>query len=62
MTDDEQFKIDCLDAVSRSVDNRIDIGFRRIYIPELSLNRIFNTMKEYKEFCKTVPEYLGYGT
>lgn len=59
----EQLMLDFLDGLSRSVDERIALGFVPLKLPVVddAAYRIFETMKEYRQWSEqNVPAYLGY--
>lgn len=61
----EQWKLDFKDALSRTVLERIELGFVLIKLPVINdaSYRIFDTMKEYRHWAnKNLPKYLGYYT
>lgn len=62
LSEDEQLKLDFNDGLSRSVEERIELGFISMKIPVLDdvPYRIFTTIKEYREWQKSLPKYLGY--
>jgi len=62
-TEQEHLKLDFCDGLSRTVEERISLGFIPVKIPIIDdvPYRIFETMKEYREWAeKTLPLYLGY--
>jgi hypothetical protein len=59
----DDFKEQCRRQLERSLDQRIKYGFFRQHKPILddAPYRIFETMKEYREWAdKNLPRYLGY--
>jgi len=59
----DHLMLDFLDGVSRSVDERITLGFIPLKLPVIdeAAYRIFETMKEYREWSEqNLPAYLGY--
>jgi len=62
-TEEEQSRMDFLDGMSRTVEERISLGFLPIKIPIIDdlPYRIFETMEQYQEWLeKALPRYLGY--
>ena len=63
LSEQEQWEFDCHDSLSRTIDERIRLGFVHIKLPCFYKKpyRIFSTMKEYRGWLnKEVPRYLGY--
>ena len=63
LSEQEQWEFDCYDSLSRKIEERILLGFVLMKLPYFDEKpyRIFNTMKEYKEWLnKEIPRYLGY--
>ncbi|MBI3599426.1 MAG: hypothetical protein HY097_02150 [Nitrospinae bacterium] len=63
LSEDEQFRIDFEDALSRSIEDRIELGFIPMKLPVMNdaPYRIFDTIKEYRKWTKeNLPEWLGY--
>lgn len=59
----EQLKLDFSDSLSRSVKERIELGFIPMKIPVIDdvPYRIFNTMREYRKWAnRSLPKWLGY--
>jgi hypothetical protein len=62
-SEEEHLRLDFIDGLSRSVEERISLGFFPLKIPVINDKpyRIFKTMEEYREWCeKQVPRYLGF--
>jgi hypothetical protein len=49
-------------ASRRSLETRLKYAFIKTYKPVLDDQpfRAFETMEEYRKFCDTLPEWLGY--
>jgi hypothetical protein len=65
LTEEEEDKLNFSDSLARTVKERIELGFipMRLSIIDNKPYRIFNTMKEYREWCnRKLPEWLGYHT
>ncbi len=63
LSEEEQFKLDFTDGLSRSVYERIELGFIIMKLPVIDDEnyRIFDTMEEYKKWAdKNIPSWLGY--
>lgn len=61
--EDEELKLNFLDSLSRSVEERIKLGFIPIKLPVIddAPYRVFNTMEEYRKWAdENLPEWLGY--
>lgn len=61
--EEEHLMLDFLDGLSRTVEERIDLGLVSVRIPVIDdmPYRVFDTMEEYRRWAeKTVPRYLGY--
>lgn len=59
----EQFMLDFSDGLSRTVDDRIGLGFIPLKLPVVDdkAYRIFETMEEYRLWSeRNLPAYLGY--
>jgi hypothetical protein len=50
-------------AARRSLAQRLKYAFVRTYKPVMddATYRSFDTMDDYRSFCDTLPEWLGYG-
>jgi len=62
-SDEEHLKLDLMDGLARTVEERIGLGFMPFKIPVIDEMpyRIFETMQEYREWCeKELPRFLGY--
>ncbi len=58
-----EFKEQCRNQLERSLAQRLKYGFFRQYKPILDdePNRVFETMKEYREWAdENLPRYLGF--
>jgi hypothetical protein len=56
-------RLDFLDGLSRTVEERINLGWVPIKLPVIDdmPYRIFETMEEYRRWTeRTLPRYLGY--
>ena len=62
LSENEQIKLDFEDALSRSVEERMELGLFSMKVPVVDdvPYRIFNTIEEYREWQKLLPKYLGY--
>jgi len=63
ITEPEQLMLDFWDGLSRTVEERINLGFIPLKLPLIDdvPYRIFETMEEYCKWAeKTLPPYLGY--
>jgi hypothetical protein len=55
--------LDFLDGLSRTVEERINLGFVQVKLPVIDdvPYRIFDTMEEYRNWAnKNTPSWLGY--
>ena len=62
-TEEEHLMLDFQGGLSRTVEERISLGFVPIKLPVIDdmPYRVFETMKEYCRWAeKTLPMYLGY--
>jgi hypothetical protein len=62
-TEEEQLRLDFMDGLSRTVEDRISLGFVPFKIPVIDEMpyRIFETMEEYRKWSeKELPRFLGY--
>lgn len=62
-TEKEQLTLDFEDGLSRTVEERINLGLVLFRIPNIDdvSHRIFDTMDEYRKWSETtLPRYLGY--
>ena len=62
-TDEEQLRLDFMDGLSRTVEDRISLGFVPFKIPVIDEMpyRIFETMEGYRKWSeKELPRFLGY--
>ncbi len=63
ITEKEQLKLDFEDGFSRTVEERLELGFIPMKLPVISERpyRIFETMEEYRRWAeKNLPRWLGY--
>jgi hypothetical protein len=61
--EEEELRLDFLDGMSRTVEERIKLGLVVFDIPVINDKpyRIFEKMQEYRKWLqKEVPRYLGY--
>jgi len=62
-TEEEQLRLDFIDGLSRTVEDRISLGFVPLKIPVIDEMpyRIFETMEEYRRWSeRELPRFLGY--
>ena len=62
-TDEEQLRLDFMDGLSRTAEDRISLGFVPFKIPVIDEMpyRIFETMAGYRKWSeKELPRFLGY--
>ena len=65
LNEEEQFKFDFADGLSRSVNERIELGFIIMKLPVIDDEdyRVFDTMEEYHRWANNnIPDWLGYCT
>lgn len=65
LSERKQWKFDFEDGLSRTVRERIELGFIPMRIPIIDKKpyRIFDTMQEYRRWAnKSLPKWLGYYT
>lgn len=63
LSEKEQFKLDFSDGLSRTVYERIELGFIPMKLPVIDdkYYRIFNSMEEYRKWTnESTPSWLGY--
>jgi hypothetical protein len=63
ISEEEHLKLDFMDGLSRSVEDRISLGFVPFKTPVMDKMpyRIFETMEEYRSWSeKELPRFLGY--
>lgn len=63
ISEEEQLRFDFLDGLSRTVDERIQLGFIPMKLPVIdeAPYRIFSTTKEYRKWAnENTPAWLGY--
>ena len=61
--EEEDFRLDFLDGMSRTVEDRISLGLVQFHVPVINDRpyRIFERMQEYRNWLeREVPRYLGY--
>ena len=61
--EEEHLRLDFLDGMSRTVEDRVNLGLVLLNIPVINDRpyRIFDTMEEYRNWLeRAVPGYLGY--
>lgn len=62
-TEEESLFFDFKDGLSRTVEERIDLGLVLLKLPVIDdmSYRIFEKMEEYRRWAETIlPRYLGY--
>jgi hypothetical protein len=62
-TEEEHLKLNIMDGLSRTVEDRIGLGFVPFKIPVIDGKpyRIFETMEKYRKWSeKELPRFLGY--
>ena len=65
LSQEDEFKLDFADGLSRPVEERIKLGFIVMKLPVIddAPYRVFNTMSEYRSWAdKNLPRWLGYHT
>jgi len=65
LSEQEQLELDFQDSLSRSVEERIRLGFVSIKLPVIddAPYRTFDKMREYRKWAsKNLPKWLGYYT
>jgi len=63
LTEEEQWRLDFLDCLSRTVYERIELGFIPMRLPVIDEEpyRIFDTLEEYRKWAsRNLPSWLGY--
>jgi hypothetical protein len=63
ISEEEHLKLDFMDGLSRTVEERISLGFVPFKIPVIDEMpyRIFETMEGYQKWSeKELPRFLGY--
>ncbi|MDI6736033.1 MAG: hypothetical protein QME42_07565 [bacterium] len=63
LNEKEELKLDYLDGLSRTIEERIELGFIPMKIPILddAIYRIFNSMVEYQNWAnENLHRWLGY--
>ena len=63
VAEDEEWFESFEGAARRSLAQRLRFAFIRTYKPVMDDEtfRSFDTMDDYRRFCDTLPEWLGYG-
>lgn len=61
-TEEEHLRLDFLDGLSRTVEERIEFGLLPLKLPLIDNlpYRIFDKMEDYRKWLTTLPKYLGY--
>lgn len=62
-TEEEHLMLDFWDGLSRTIEERIKLGFVPVKLPVIDdvPYRIFEKMEEYQKWAeRTLPPYLGY--
>ena len=62
-TEEEQFRLDFIDGLSRTVEDRISLGFVPLKNPVIDEMpyRIFETIEAYRKWSEDkLPRFLGY--
>lgn len=65
LREDEQLNLDFSDGLSRTLNERIELGFIIMKLPVIDEvhYRIFETMEEYRKWGnENIPRWLGYYT
>jgi hypothetical protein len=63
ISEEEHLRLDFMDGLTRTVEDRISLGFVPLKIPVMGEMpyRIFGTMEEYRKWSeKELPRFLGY--
>jgi len=63
LSEEEALRLDFSDSLSRTVSERIELGFIPMKLPVMNEEhyRIFNNTKEYRQWAdKNLPRWLGY--
>jgi hypothetical protein len=63
LSEEEALRLDFLDSLSRTMSERIELGFIPMKLPIIDEERyrIFNSTKEYRFWAKiNLPKWLGY--
>jgi hypothetical protein len=63
LSEEDQLTFDFSDGLSRTVDERIQLGFMAMKLPVIdeAAYRIFSTTKEYRKWAnENTPTWLGY--
>jgi hypothetical protein len=63
LSEQEALRLDFLDSLSRTMSERIELGFISMKLPVMDEERyrIFNSTKEYRFWAnKNLPKWLGY--
>lgn len=65
LSDEEQARLNCSDGLSRSVQERIQLGFIVMRLPVIDDRpyRVFDSLAAYRAWAdRALPTWLGYGT
>jgi hypothetical protein len=63
LSEEEALRLDYLDGLSRTMSERIELGFIPMKLPVMDEERyrIFNSTKEYRQWAnQNLPRWLGY--
>ena len=62
--EEEQLRLDFEDGLSRSVEERIELGFIPMKLPIIDdvPYRVFDRMADYRRWAENLPRWLGYYT
>ena len=63
LEEEEASRLDFSDGLSRTVSERIELGFIPMQLPVMNEKRyrIFNSMREYRQWAdRNSPKWLGY--
>ena len=63
LSPEKEYELDFKDALSRSVEERIALGFvpLKLSVFDDAAYRVFDSMKEYRNWAKeNLPSWLGY--
>jgi hypothetical protein len=63
LSEEEALRLDFSDGLSRTVSERIELGFIPMKLPIMDVERyrIFNSTKEYRKWAnQNLPSWLGY--
>lgn len=65
LNEEKQLKLDFQDGLSRSIQERIELGFIQMKLPVIddAPYRIFDTLEKYRRWAnENLPMWLGYHT